>query len=212
MGRKSAKRIVRPVRELLEVQVKPNPIEQLRGWVREAEKAKVIEPTAMVLATATADARPSARVVLLKTLDQRGLVFFTNYESRKATELEANAHAALVFFWASLGRQVRVEGRIARVSREETETYFVTRPRMSRIGAWASHQSQILPDRMVLDRSVAEFEERFRGKEIPAPPHWGGYRLVPSVFEFWQSRENRLHDRLRYSRTADSWSIERLSP
>lgn len=211
MGRKSAKRISRVIRELHERDLDASPFEQLNVWLQEAVEAKVVEPTAMVLATVDGR-RPSARVVLLKAIDERGIVFFTNYQSRKAVELDANPNAALVFYWSPIGRQVRVEGTVSRVGRAETEAYFVTRPRMSQIGAWASHQSERLTDRATLDRSVEEFEAKFHGKDIPAPPFWGGFRLVPAVFEFWQSRDNRLHDRLRYSHSDNRWIIDRLSP
>jgi len=197
---------------LTERDLNPDPIHQLQTWLHEAEQARLMEPTAMVLATSTPDGNPSARVVLLKSLDAEGLVFFTNYESRKGKELENNPRAALLFYWDILLRQVRVEGRISRISEAESYEYFKTRPLMSRIGAWASRQSEVLPNREVLEREVHRLEKEFEGKEIPLPPAWGGYRVIPSAFEFWQGRESRLHDRFRYSLRNDRWIIERLSP
>ncbi len=166
----------------------------------------------MTLATVAADGRPSARMVLLKGFDQRGFVFYTNYGSRKAGELNANAAAALVFWWPPLERQVRVEGRAERISREESEAYFRTRPLGSKLGAWASAQSEVIPGREVLEERLEQLMARYASDEVPLPPFWGGYRLLPETVEFWQHRENRLHDRLRYRRDGAAWVVERLSP
>jgi pyridoxamine 5'-phosphate oxidase len=190
----------------------PDPVAQFRKWYADAERAQLPEPNAMSLATADASGQPSARIVLLKEIDARGLVFFTDYRSRKARDLTANPRAAVTFLWKELDRQVRATGDVEIVTRDESVAYFRTRPRGSRLGAWASEQSAVLSDRATLDREVARLEALFPGEEIPLPPHWGGYRIVPNEFEFWQGRENRLHDRFRYSRDADAWRIERLSP
>ncbi len=188
------------------------PVEQFRRWFAEAGEAGERLPETVVLATATADGVPSARAVLLKGVDERGFVVFTNHESRKGRELDANPHAALVFLWPSLGRQVRVEGTVERAERDEVERYFATRPRGSQLGAWASPQSTVIPDREALDALVAAAEERFGESDIPAPPFWGGYRVRPDAVEFWQHQDDRLHDRLRYRRDGDGWTVERLAP
>ncbi len=192
--------------------VDPDPLVQFHKWFDDARRAELPEPNAMTLATATPGGVPSARMVLLKAADERGFTFFTDYRSRKGQELEANPHAALVFFWGELERQVRITGTVSRVSREETEAYFRTRPRESRLGAWSSHQSTVLAGRETLEARLREVAARHPGDEVPTPPHWGGYLLKPDALEFWQGRESRLHDRVRYQREAGSWRIERLSP
>lgn len=192
----------------------PDPLKQLLRWLDEAAQAQVLEPSAMTLATATADGHPSARIVLLKGVDQRGLEFYTDYRSRKAEELAENPAAALVFWWGELERQVRVTGRSERISAADSDAYFQSRPAGSRISAWASHQSQIVADRAALESQWAEAARRHSGDTIPRPPYWGGFRVLPTEYEFWQGRPNRLHDRLRYRRSgpSDPWLVERLSP
>ena len=191
-----------------------DPFDLFRDWYDTAESSGLFMPEAMTLATASADGAPSARMVLLKGFDTGGFTFFTNYESRKARELEENPRAALILHWAVLERQVRIEGAVERVSEEESLEYFRTRPRGSRIGAWASAQSRELPDRAILEERVRECQDRFAGGEVPLPPFWGGYRVVPTVMEFWQGRVSRLHDRWVFRREgADTpWTLERLYP
>ncbi len=198
---------------LREAEVTADPIAQFQKWFEQAVAAQAAHPEAMTLATATQEGKPSARIVLLKDVDERGFSFFTNYESRKSRELTQNPHASLVFWWNELERQVRIEGRVERVPAHESEDYFRTRPRGSQIGAWASAQSEALPNREALEKSAKEFEEKFREGEVPRPPHWGGFRLIPHTIEFWQGRLNRLHDRIRYRlRENGGWVIERLAP
>jgi pyridoxamine 5'-phosphate oxidase len=198
---------------LRETGVDPDPICQFERWFDEATQSDIPEPNAMTLATATPDGRPSARVVLLRGVDERGFVFFTNYDSRKGRELDVNPFAALVLFWHELERQVRVEGSVQRVSADESDSYFHSRPASSRIGAWASPQSEVIESRELLENRCRELEKGFEGGAIPRPPNWGGFRLVPETIEFWQGRLSRLHDRLRYSRRGQSeWLIERLAP
>jgi pyridoxamine 5'-phosphate oxidase len=198
---------------LREADVAPDPIEQFRKWFEEALAAGLHEPNAMTLATATSDGRPAARVVLLKGFDERGFVFYTNYEGRKGRELEEDPYCALVFYWGELERQVRIEGRAGRVSGEESDAYYRSRPLGSRLGAWVSEQSRPVGDRATLEERLRELEDRYEGREVPRPPFWGGYRVEPEKIEFWQGRENRLHDRLLYRcESNQSWSIERLQP
>ena len=197
---------------LQESAVDPDPLEQFRRWFADAEAADIRAPHALALATADADGAPSARMVLLKGADEAGFVFFTGYVSRKAGELDANPRAALLFHWDALGRQVRIEGGVERVSNEDSDAYFATRPRGAQLAAAASRQSAVLSSREELDARVAELQEEYSGKEVPRPAHWGGYRLVPTTYEFWQHREDRSHDRLRYRRDGRAWVIERLSP
>jgi pyridoxamine 5'-phosphate oxidase len=178
------------------------------AWAEEPEDAN-----AMTVATATPDGLPSARIVLLKGADARGFVFYTNKQSRKAEDLAANAHAALLFHWKPLGRQVRIEGRVEDVSDAEADAYYATRPRISRLGAWASDQSRTLPNRSVLEQRLAEFEEKYPAEDIPRPPHWSGYRVIPAKFEFWQNMPYRLHDRTVYTRAANgAWVVGKLFP
>ena len=198
---------------LLEKDLARDPFRQFEKWFQEAEGAKVIEPNAMTVATATKDGRPSARTALLKGIDGRGFVFFTNYESRKGRELATNPHATLVFPWLALERQVIVEGTVTKASREESEAYFHSRPHASQLGAWVSQQSSIVANRAVLEDGYKAVERKYAGLTVPIPPNWGGFRLAPERVEFWQGRRSRLHDRLRYVRDKDgSWSVERLSP
>jgi pyridoxamine 5'-phosphate oxidase len=197
---------------LLEEEMDPDPLVQFKRWFEDILNSTILEPNAMILATSTPDGIPSARVVLLKGFDESGYLFFTNYESRKAQELALNPRAALVFYWPEVGRQVRLEGRVEKASMQESEAYFRTRPRESRIGAWASRQSSVLPDRKSLEERFNQFHQRYPGEEIPLPPFWGGYRVVPHAYEFWQGRENRLHDRIAYIRQDHLWRMERLSP
>ncbi|MFJ2771887.1 pyridoxamine 5'-phosphate oxidase [Streptomyces sp. NPDC087300] len=203
---------------LAEAGLSADPLEQFALWFKEAARDvdAVHEPNAMVVSTADAEGRPSSRTVLLKGFDERGFVFFTNYESRKARELAANPYVSLLFPWHPMARQVIVSGTAARVGREETVAYFRTRPHGSQLGAWASAQSSVLTSRAELDRAYADLAARYpEGAQVPVPPHWGGFRVTPTAVEFWQGRRDRLHDRLRYARTEEGgggWRIERLSP
>jgi pyridoxamine 5'-phosphate oxidase len=199
---------------LTKASIDPNPTRQFEKWFQELSSAGVPEQDAisMTLATATRYGLPCARIVLMKNFDDRGFVFYTNYDSRKGNELEENARACLLFYWSPLWRQVRIEGAVERVSEQESDQYFHSRPLGSKVGAWASNQSQPIANRDVLENRFQEFDLKF-GDNVPRPPHWGGYRVIPEVIEFWQGQANRLHDRLRYTLQADgSWVIERLAP
>jgi pyridoxamine 5'-phosphate oxidase len=197
--------------ELLEEHADRDPLRQFTAWFAEAQATGLRVPDAVALATATHDGAPSARMVLLKGFGERGFVFYSNYESRKGRELAANARAALLFYWDPLRRQVRIEGDVERLSEQESNTYFQTRPLGARLSAWASRQSEVVESRQVLEHAVEELR-RHVGEEPDAPPYWGGYVLRPSVFEFWQHRDDRLHDRLRYRRDGSAWLRDRLAP
>ncbi len=199
-------------RVLDEAAVAGDPLDQVRRWLADAVAAGVLQPDAMALATATPDGRPSARMVLVKGVDQRGLVFYTNRDSAKGRELAANPRAAAILHWQQLQRQVRVTGGVERLSEQDSAAYFATRPRGSQLAAWASHQSQVVASRGALEDRFAEMEQRFTGEEVPLPPWWGGYRLEAEVVECWQGRPNRLHDRLRWTRQGATWRLERLAP
>lgn len=190
-----------------------DPFRQFDKWFGEAVAAKIVEPNAMTMASTNREGRPSARTVLLKGVDGRGFVFYTNYESRKGRELEVNAHASLVFPWVVMERQVIVCGEVMKVSREEAEAYFHSRPLASQLSAWVSQQSSIIADRGALEDAMRAVEKKYAGQVVPLPPHWGGFRVNPETVEFWQGRRSRLHDRLRYRRESDGgWTVERLSP
>lgn len=198
---------------LLETNLAKNPFRQFEQWFQEAEAAKIAEPNAMTLATTGRDGRPAARTVLLKGCDGRGFVFYTNFESRKGRELDANPRAALLFPWVAMERQILIEGPVARVSREVAEAYFHSRPRGSQLAAWASPQSTTVAGRAVLEESYRVVDKKYEGRTVPLPPNWGGFRLAPETVEFWQGRRNRLHDRLRYRREpGGDWVVERLAP
>jgi pyridoxamine 5'-phosphate oxidase len=198
--------------KLSEETVHKSPFIQFESWFRQVMKMDLIEPSAMILATADKKAKPSVRVVLIKGISKRGIIFFTNYKSRKGQELSQNLSVALLFYWAELERQVRIEGKIKKISKVESQKYFDTRPVKSRIATWASEQSKKIPDREYLEKRFKDFEKKFSNKKIPVPPDWGGFRLVPDYFEFWQGRESRLHDRICYEKNKRVWKIFRLAP
>lgn len=195
-----------------ESEMDKNPFNQFEIWFEEYLKLNPIEPNAVVLATSNKDAKTSARVVLFRDFGERGIVFYTNYKSRKGDDLNSNPSASLLFYWAELERQIRINGTVEKISRKESEEYFHSRPRESQIGAWVSKQSTIIPDREFLEKKFKKYEKKFSGEEIPLPDYWGGYRVVPNYFEFWQGRENRLHDRIAYKKENQTWKIFRLSP
>ena len=189
-----------------------NPYDKFGEWFQKAVKSEPADPNAMTLATCDKTGKPSARTVLMKSFDESGFIFYTNYNSRKARDLLENSQAALLFYWKSLERQVRIEGRVEKVPAEQSDEYFTTRPELSQLGAWASAQSKPLDSREALLRRMDEYKAKFNGQDIPRPPHWGGYILKPEYFEFWQAGENRLHDRLVYMRKRDNWETQRLNP
>ena len=198
---------------LSETDADRNPFKQFQVWFDQALAAQLPEPNAMTVATVTKSGKPRARVVLLKNFDERGFVFYTNYHSHKGQELADNPQAAIAFWWAELERQVRIEGRVLKVSDRESDEYFHSRPFNSRLGAWASEQSQVIESREVLEQRLQDLKNKYENQDIPRPPHWGGFRVIPTAIEFWQGRPSRLHDRLLYSLLDDgSWQIERLSP
>jgi pyridoxamine 5'-phosphate oxidase len=200
------------LRSLLESDVDADPIKQFRQWWNDAIMSNVEEPNAMTLATSTKKGKPSARIVLLKGLNNNGFTFFTNYESKKGNELKENPHACLVFFWKELERQVRIEGTVKKLSEKESDEYFLLRPEQSRIGAWSSPQSQVIKNRETLEEMFEKYTRQFTNGTILRPRHWGGYIVKPILIEFWQGRPSRLHDRLQYTLSNDEWKIERLAP
>jgi pyridoxamine 5'-phosphate oxidase len=197
---------------LNETTVDKNPFIQFTKWYEGVLSSKLNEPASMMLSTADVNGNPSARIVLLKEIDDSGFVFYTNYGSRKGKDLKENPKAALTFFWDELLRQIRIEGRIEKINRETSKEYFSSRPRESQIGAWVSAQSSVIPNREILENKFDELEEKFGNEEIPLPHFWGGYRVIPNYFEFWQGRENRLHDRICYKKENDEWKIFRIAP
>lgn len=196
---------------LLEESVGTDPIAQLSQWLQEAQQAGVLEPNAMCISTAL-DGRPSSRMVLLRGLNARGLTFYTSYFSRKGREIAANPHAAALFYWPQLERQVRIEGSVEQLAEEESDAYFASRPRGHQLGAWASEQSEAVESREILDQRMTDYAERFEGEEVPRPHSWGGLLIKPERIEFWQGRPNRMHDRLEFARSASAWSVRRLQP
>jgi pyridoxamine 5'-phosphate oxidase len=191
--------------------VNKNPFKQFEKWFDEVLKSGFLEPNAMTVATASKEGKPTARILLLKGFDESGFMFYTNYKSRKGRDLEENPYASLLFFWDKLERQVRIEGKVQKLTKEESEAYFNTRPYKSRVGAWASPQSSVIEDRNVIVKDFLKYMLKFK-THVPLPPVWGGYRLIPDLFEYWQGRPNRLHDRIRYRKIKSEWKIERLAP
>lgn len=200
------------MKSFLETDAAIDPFAQFGQWWLEAVESKIDEVNAMTLATSSAEGFPSARIVLLKGYDRNGFVFFTNYNSQKGQEIAANPKACLLFFWKELERQVRIDGTVEKISAADSEVYFQSRPVGSRIGAWCSPQSSVIADRSILDKNVEYYSNKFNAQLVPRPDHWGGYIVKPSSIEFWQGRSSRLHDRLRYTKIADAWKIERLAP
>ncbi len=201
------------LKNLNEEEIDQNPFIQFKIWFNQSVAAQLPEPNAMTLATCTPDGKPSARMVLLKDIDELGFVLFTNYKSQKGQEISVNPQAALVFWWAELERQVRIVGTVEKISSAQSDSYFEVRPPFSRLGAWASNQSQVIANRDVLEAQLIEFQRQYENQEVPRPPHWGGFRVIPQEIEFWQGRSSRLHDRLRYTLVDNgNWKIERLSP
>ena len=198
--------------KLSEETVHKNPFIQFDRWFSQVIKMRLYEPNAMILATSNKNCKPSTRVVLLKGIRKDGFIFFTNYNSSKGKSLSENPVASLLFFWAELERQVRVEGKVKKISRSESQRYFDSRPLESRIAAWASSQSEVISNREHIERQFSEFKKKFKGKKIPVPPYWGGFVLIPEYFEFWQGRENRLHDRMCYKKVNARWKVFRISP
>ena len=198
---------------LSKTEVNSNPFVQFQKWFDQALNANILEPNAMTVATTAVEGKPSARMVLLKDFDERGFVFYTNYNSQKGQELAENPQAALVFWWPELERQVRISGRVEKVADVESDRYFYSRPFESRLGAWTSNQSEVIENREVLEKKLEELKQEYQNQDVPRPPHWGGIRVIPTEIEFWQGRSSRLHDRLLYTRNVDdSWKIQRLSP
>ena len=200
------------LKSLNEIDIDADPFVQFQHWWDEAIASNIDEVNAMTLATVSNEGKPSARIVLLKGIDENGFHFYTNYESHKAKEMDANKNVALIFFWKELERQIRIEGTVTKLSEIESDVYFISRPTDSKIGAWSSPQSKIITDRTVLDKNVIDTKNNFEGKEITRPSFWGGYAVTPTLIEFWQGRSNRLHDRLQYSKKENSWAVERLAP
>jgi pyridoxamine 5'-phosphate oxidase len=198
--------------ELTEASVADHPFTQFHQWLEAAIASELLEPNAMTLATITPEGRPVARMVLLKALDERGFVFFTNYDSAKGQQLQGNPDCALVFWWGELERQVRIEGRVEKISAEESDVYFQQRPRPSQLGAWASPQSQVIGDRRILEEQLVKIQEKYTDQKVPRPDHWGGFRVMPTAIEFWQGRPSRLHDRILFTLTNGTWQKSRLAP
>lgn len=200
------------LKNLDETNVNPDPYQQFSQWMNDAMKSGILDPSAMILATASAAGKTSLRTVLLKGVEENGFLFYTNYESRKAKDISENPNASILFLWKELERQIRISGEVVKISREQSEKYFHSRPYESQLGALASEQSKIIPDREFLEKKFHELQGKYKGSEIPLPSSWGGYKLIPDNFEFWQGRENRLHDRICYLKENDNWKIVRLSP